>query len=266
MLLTLASTHHDPPGRLIPQLRRVLPELVGHFGAIAVRATQGTLPEAVALLEAAGALVRRGPTDSALLLGRARRDALALALETGADALLFCDFDRILHWAEQYPAELAGVIQDIPRRDVTVLGRTRRAFDTHPRVQRDTEAIVNAVYADVSGHPWDVTAAARGLSRRAAAAILGGCPEETIGTDVAWPLFAQRAGLTLGYIQTEGLEFETADRFADEIAAAGGLERWMAHLDADPRRWAARLEFARVEVEAALPYTTPPGTRPGGGG
>jgi hypothetical protein len=237
MNIALASTHHDPDGRLIAQLRRALPTLTGLFGAIAVRATERTPAETVAALQDAGALVRREAADSALLLGRARRGALALGLETGADALLFCDFDRALHWAERYPEELARVAQEIARHDLTVLGRTTRAFDSHPRIQRDTEAIVNTVYAQVSGHAWDVTAAARGLSRRAAEAILAGCPEETIGTDVAWPLFAQRAGLALGYIQTEGLEFETPDRFADEVAAAGGLDAWLARLDADPRRW-----------------------------
>src|SRR5258706_89934 len=80
--------------------------------------------------------------------------------------------------------------------------------------------------------------AARGISRRAAAAILAGCHEQSVGTDVAWPLFLQRrAGFTIGYYATEGLEFETADRYADQVAAAGGLEAWMAQLDADPQRW-----------------------------
>jgi hypothetical protein len=138
--------------------------------------------------------------------------------------------------------------------DFTVLGRTPRAFESHPRIQRDTEAIVNQVFATISGRDWDVTAAARAVTRRAAQAILQGCPDETVGTDVSWPLFAARAGLTLGYIATEGLEFETADRHADEVAAAGGLDRWLALLDADPRRWVERLEIAKIEVEAALPY------------
>jgi hypothetical protein len=134
------------------------------------------------------------------------------------------------------------------------LGRTPRAFASHPRIQRDTEAIVNQVFATLSGREWDVTAAARALSRRAAEAVIHGCPDETVGTDVSWPLFAARAGLTLGYIATEGLEFETADRHADEVAAAGGLGRWLDQIDANPRRWIERLEIAKIEVEATLPY------------
>src|SRR5262249_31269623 len=155
----------------------------------------------------------------------------------------------------RYPAELERIVVQLPEHDFTVLGRTERAFASHPRIQRDTEAIINTVYATVSGHHWDVTAAARGISRRAAEAILAGCPDESVGTDVSWPLFLQRAdSFTLGTIATEGLEFETADRYGAEIAAAGGLERWVTHLDADPQRWAHRLDLARIEVESMLPY------------
>src|SRR5256885_11454975 len=40
---------------------------------------------------------------------------------------------------------------------------------------------------------------------------------ESVGTDVSWPLFLQQDGnFSLGYIVTEGLEFETADRYRSE--------------------------------------------------
>ena len=255
--VVLAATHHDPEGRLYEQTARALPALVAMFGGLAIYATHATQARSLALLTEHGALVRREPPgqpSGLLTLGRGRRAALALGLELGAPTILFCDFDRALHWAERYPAELADVAAHDAAHDLTVLGRTQRAFESHPRIQRDTEAIVNQVYATIGGRDWDVTAAARRLTRRGAEAILRGCLDETIGTDVSWLLFAAHAGLSLGYIATEGLEFETADRHADEIAAAGGLERWMAQLDADPRRWAERLEIARIEVEAALPY------------
>ncbi len=75
-----------------------------------------------------------------------------------------------------------------------------------------------------------------------------------MSTDVSWPLFLERAGgFSLGYIATEGMEFETADRYGEEIAQAGGLAPWMARLDANPRNWAHRLDMARVEIEAMTP-------------
>jgi hypothetical protein len=256
--VVLAATHHDPEGRLYDQTVRMLPELARRFGGIAIQATHASQRRSLDLLAGAGACIQQeeAPASSNLiLLGRARRAALELGLQLNAPVILFCDFDRALHWAECYPDELMRIVTQLGERDFTVLGRTERAFASHPRIQRDTEAIVNTVYASVSGHTWDVTGAARGISRRAAAAILEGCAEESIGTDVAWPLFLQRrGGFTLGYHAAEGLEFETADRYGDQVVVAGGIEAWMARLDADPRRWAERLDVARVEVAAAVPY------------
>jgi hypothetical protein len=256
--VVLAATNHDPEGRLYDQTAHVLPALSRIVGGIAIQATHASQQRSLDLLAAAGAHVRREPAaafSSLMRLGRARSAAIELGLQLDLPVILFCDFDRALHWAERYPAELAQIVAELSARDFTVLGRTERAFASHPRTQRDTEAIVNRVYAAASGNAWDVTAAARGISRRAAEAILAGCPDESIGTDVAWPMFLQRAGgFTIGYSPTEGLEFETADRYADQVAAAGGVAAWIAQIDADPRRWIDRLEIARLEVAASLPY------------
>jgi hypothetical protein len=256
--VVLATTHHDPDGRLHDQAARVLPTLLRIFSGLAVQATYASQARSIELLRSAGALVRQETAaefNSLARLGSSRRAAIELGLRLEAPTLLFCDFDRALHWAELYPDELTRVAARIADSDFVVLGRTARAFASHPRTQRDTEAIINRVFASASGQEWDVTAAARGLSRRAAAAILEGCHEQGIGTDIAWPLFLQRAGgFALGYVATEGLEFETADRFADEVAEDGGVESWIARIDADPRQWALRLELARIEVEAAAPY------------
>jgi hypothetical protein len=254
----LAATQHDPDGRLYDQTARVLPALLRIFSGLAIQATHASQERSIALLRSTGALTRR-ETDARFnslpKLGGARRAAIELGLRLEAPVLFFCDFDRALHWAEHYPDELARAVARASRSDFVVLGRTERAFASHPRIQRDTEAIVNRIFAAVSGQPWDVTAAARVLSRRAAAAILEGCGEQSIGTDVAWPLFLQRrGGFTIDFAETEGLEFETADRYAGEVAQAGGLEQWLARLDADPRQWAFRLDLARIEVEAATPY------------
>lgn len=253
--ITLACTHHDPEGRLRNQAERIAPVLQRIFYGIVVRATDRTPDDALLPLMQTGAHIHRAPSCGHLRLGRARREALRLGLEAGAHHVLFCDLDRALHWAEYYPAELASVAGLIPAYDFLILGRTPRAFDSHPRAQCDTEAIVNRVFAQVSGQEWDITAAARGISRRAATAILDACPDETIGTDVSWTLFLQRTGLyAIGAVETEGLEYETADRFPEEVAAAGGIDAWKARIDADPREWALRLEIARIEVEAAVAH------------
>ena len=258
MTVALAATYHDPEGRMHGQIKRVLPVLTRIFGGLALRASHSTHPPSLALFAEAGAAIVQGSPEQAIerfKLGQARRAAVTLALQFDCPLILHCDCDRVLHWAERYPQELEQVVTGMADYDFTVLGRTPRAFDSHPRIQRDTESIVNHVFATASGHAWDVTAATRGLARRAAEAILAGCPDEEVSTDVSWPLFLERAGgFSLGYIATEGMEFETADRYGEEIAQAGGLARWMARLDADPRNWAHRLDMARVEIEAMTPY------------
>lgn len=257
--VTLATTYHDPQGGLLPQLQQQLPRLLDLFAAITVNASPELHPPTRDLLRNAGVEViqspRTTPSDGVPQLGQVRRAVVAQALQHATPHILYCDGDRILHWGERYPEELARILQELPAHDFTILGRTGRAFATHPQVQRETEAIINALYAKLSGHAWDITAAARGFSRAAAQAIVAGCLDDSIGVDASWPLFLQqRGGYSLHAIQTEGLEFETATQYPAAVAAAGGEDAWKATLDADPKRWAFRLNVARVEIEAMQPY------------
>ena len=258
MVLWLAATYHDPDDRLYDQSERMLPRLTALFGGVAIDASRRVPARTLALLRQQGVQVRvRAAEEDGgfATVGRARRGAIDLAVQHEAAWVLYCDFDRILHWAEFWSDELRelGIGQDAA--DCTVLGRTARAFASHPGVQRDTEAIINRVFARVSGRAWDVTGAARILSRGAVRAILDGCDDDSISTDCTWPLFlARTGGFSLGYREAEGLEFETADRYTGEVAAAGGLSSWLDQIDADPRMWALRLEVARQEVAAMIPY------------
>ena len=88
------------------QIARVLPILSRLFDGMAVQASSSAPGRSLALLAAAGAAVRRtdtGPAAGIEGLGRARRDAVELALRHAAPAILFFDFDGLLHWAERYP-------------------------------------------------------------------------------------------------------------------------------------------------------------------
>ncbi len=254
--VTLALIQHDPRGLLFDQTVRALPQLQRLFADMAVHASATTDGHSLEYLAQHRVRVEAEATQTGFsYIGRFRRAAVELALRDSDDFILYCDFDRVLHWIEHSPQELAEVAQQIAAHDFTVLGRTPRAFATHPRIQRDTEAIINHVFARVFDQAWDVTAGARGLSRRAAEAIVAGCLDDQISTDVTWPLFIRGRGeFSFGYLETEGLEFETPDRYLDEVVRAGGVARWSEQLDDDPQHWAHRLELARIEVEALIPF------------
>ena len=114
-----------------------------------------------------------------------------------------------------------------------------------PRRLATTEGVVNEIFRLVSGRPWDVAMAARGLSRRAAEAIVKGCSVDTIGNDCAWPLFCESRGLTLDYLEADGLTYRTESDYA-----ADAEDR----RDGDPRAWAQRVRLAAQHVEAMRPY------------
>ncbi len=255
--VALALIQYDPDGALFDQTVRILPRLQQVFADIAVYANAATSPRSIGYLRQQGVHVTAEGAQVGLNhVGWFRRASVQLALHSPCPFILYCDFDRILHWMEFYAQELIDVARRLTQYDFTVLGRTERAFATHPRIQRDTEAIINHVFERVSGWPWDTGAGARGLSRRAAEAIVTGCLDDQVSNDVTWPLcLRQRGGFTLGYIETEGLEFETPDRFPLEVAQAGSVAQWSERLDDDPQHWSHRLELARIEVAALLPFT-----------
>jgi hypothetical protein len=261
MTITLATTYHDGKDRMYDQIVHALPALTRLFDGIAVQASSAAPSRSLAALADVGARVGQDDPrqpEGATQPGRIRRAALALALQQQTAFLLYFDFDSILHWVQHYPDELAAVLARIPDHDMTLIGRSRRALDSHPDGQRETEVFVNHAFAHLSGHAWDVMRSGRGLSRRAAQVIVAECAEDGISVDVVWPLFLLRkGGFSIGGIAVEGTEFETPDRYEPEIAAAGGYTQWLRQIDADPRRWAHRLNLARMHVEAMIPYAGP---------
>ncbi len=261
--VALATTHHDPEQRMDRLTLDLLPALRQVYPYIALIITPDT-PLAPALAQMPTLHLHCLPADfpgGMQNLGRVRRMVVeqAFALAPTISHIHLCDFDRILHWVAYYRDELQEVVAQIPLYDVTVLGRTARAFASHPRTQRDTEQIINHVFALASGRAWDVTAAARGLSRRASNYLVQHCADATVGIDCSWVLCALRhPELTHTYRETEGLEFETPDRYPAEIAAAGGVAAWVATLDAHPQQWLHRTQVAALEIESITRWAATP--------
>ena len=145
--VALALIQHDPRGLLFDQTVRVFPTLQQPFADIAVQASAATAARSLDYLRQHNVRVEAETTHTGFgYIGRFRRATVELALRGTCDFVMYCDFDRALHWAEYYPQELREVVRTITACDFTVLGRTPRAFATHPRIQRDTEAIINHVF------------------------------------------------------------------------------------------------------------------------
>lgn len=253
-MTALAGTLHDPRGDLLPALRERAPLLRGYTG-VYLATTAATDPRLPAFLAERGAVVVPGDAR----IGVARRTALAAAVagdDGGAGDVLACDFDRWLHWAGRFPEELAGLPVRLARRRPALwyacLGRTARAFATHPPVQRVAERATNRALSLAVGRRLDATAGAAWLAREGAAAVLRGSVAKTAATDLEWPALIHRADpRRLVGLATEGLEFETAAFWPEaEVAAAGGRDAWVRDRYERPEVWLARLRLATDSVAA----------------
>jgi hypothetical protein len=255
--VALAMTSHERDDRLVDLAEAQLPALADRYTTLIAYCSRETHPALLAVLRRCGAAVHLDSTEAAGIqqLGIIRRETLRAGLLAGTSHLQLCDFDRAIHWSACCPGEMDAIAAEIPSYDLLVLGRTERAWASHPPYQAETEPLFNKVFALVSGRSWDIGAGSRGLSRRAAETLLETSQEPTIGVDAEWPLLLlNRDGFCVGYRPCEGLEFETADRFGAEIEAAGGYAAWEAQMSADPGRWVLRLRVALLIAEAAVRY------------
>ncbi len=249
--VAFASVVHDPDGRLFRTMADAFPPLLGmHAGAfVVVSAT--TVADVERELWRLGVQVARERRPN---VADGRRQALAMARSAGSPYIHYCDLDRALHWARFYPAELAATIAQVPGVDLLVIGRTQRAFASHPRCLRDTESLANQVFALAHGRRWDLCAAARGLSAAAADLILKRSRVVGVGTEAEWPaIVLAQGGLTVAYVETDGMEYETADRYPEEVAADGGIEAWTEQQSLSPANWVLRLAYAHAIASAAMP-------------
>jgi hypothetical protein len=249
----LAATLHDPDGRYLEHLRRTSAHLESYLGVV-VAFTRGTSPAVIGHLQAAGA--RTLEVDSGQI-GTARRAALhAARAASESSPILSCDFDRWLHWASTYPDELRALPRlataQRPDRTYVCIGRTRRAFTTHPQAQQWPEAATNHALSLVAGHAVDAVAGGTWLSPNGAEIVLRDSIEMTAATDLEWPALVLKCDPDgVGAIFVEGLEFETATFHQEDVLAAGGREEWIRLKYDRPDVWEQRLRLA-VDSVAAL--------------
>jgi hypothetical protein len=247
----LVATLHDPDGAALASIGTAAP-LLSTYPLVVVAATDATDPRVTAALRALGARVVPGGRA-----GEGRRAALRAA-GPEADAYFSCDLDRWLHWAAVWPEELAALPARVahlnargPRPWYVCLGRTARAFRTHPPAQRVPEAATNRALSLAAGRTLDAVAGAAWLTPEATAIVLAGSREPTAATDLEWPaLILRHDHARLRGLRCEGLEWETPDFHPAAVTTAGGRDAWVRAVFDTPEMWAARLELAAASTAA----------------
>jgi hypothetical protein len=219
---------------------------------VSVAATVVTDSRVTNRLQALGVQVVEGGAT-----GAARRAALeAIPSELASSNI---DFDRWLHWLIAWPDELGGLSARIERVAARqgvapwciVLGRTARAFATHPQVQRLPETATNRTLSLTAGKPLDAVSGAVWLSAEGREIVLASSVEESAATDLEWAgLILRQDPARLHGLRFEGLEWETPDFHAAAIAEAGGLERWVRATFDTPTMWTSRLQLSAASVSA----------------
>ncbi|MCA9915647.1 MAG: hypothetical protein KC496_19970 [Anaerolineae bacterium] len=246
-MMSVALTMTWKPNGEADRLQQQIPFLQEIYGALGV----SLAPEADALLiDALRQHMQVAPNEG---IGTGRMAALRLGYESGCDFVHYVDGDRLIRWAETEPEELRQIVHDLQSFDCAVIGRAEAAFASHPAALRETERIINAVFSDFIGQPLDFGAGTKAFSRDAVRFLLvnseyaGG-----LGNDVVWPVLCHRAGMHIGALWAEGMDWETADRFQQQAATDDAQKFAAEAYDADPTRWAFRVDMARKIIEAGL--------------
>jgi hypothetical protein len=245
--IALAATW-NPRGET-DRLQRLLPQMRAEYAAMCIVLPPDVeTPRLSELAEAACLSFTMAPAWS-----WGRRLSVQQALESGADFIHYADLDRLLRWVEIRPDEWRKTLVAIQQTDYLVIGRTPAAYATHPQAMVQTEAISNLVTGYLTGQPMDVSAGSKGFSRRAAQLVAANTePVRAIGADAEWTVLLKRAGFSIAYVEVDGLDWETADRYRERAADPAEQKLAAQAYDADPAHWARRVEIALEIVISGL--------------
>jgi len=216
--MVLASTIHDPEARLLSEIFEVSSLRLDDESVVVAYSPQ-THSGITELLEDYGYLLVEGG-ESVVSVYRA---ALGRSLQEGPGHVFYCDLDRLLHWSKTFPMELAETRKKALAYDFLMVGRTRRAFATHPPTQTLTEEVANLVASKVAGASsvMDFISVCWGLSAPLVECLLSRPEINAHGFFCGWPVATWGMAVRRGYVEVDGLEWETPDRYEAEISRLG---------------------------------------------
>jgi hypothetical protein len=231
----LICVTHDPNGKNISLVRKLSHKLNHIYSDLYITVSEVTDKDLIDELERNRFNVRVIPKKGA---AHARREVLKFGLQGSNQHFHYCDFDRLLTWTDKYDYELKDIVDEIPRHDYLILGRTERAFNTHPIEWIETEKVTNRIFSLELGQEADVTAGSCGFSRQCAQLISKNSKDKM--TDAEWPMIVHRIGnQKVGYRAVEGLEY------TEDI---NGITRQIS----ESEKWFGRVKLCFIISESAI--------------
>jgi len=242
--ICLVSPLHDPDARLAKAIRTHGKELKRiYFGHIAIRATKKTNKETLKALDSANiSYTLQTTSGSYVSMGKTYKEAIAMGIKMKTRNIHVCDFDRILHWVKTYPNELRDIIEILPANiGITWIGRTKRAFESHPKSQREPEEIVNILASEVAGIEIDIMAGSFALDLATAKLMIKKSKRNDYAFYSEFINIAKNNGVQINSLITEGLEWETPDQYIEKIRHEG-YQDWLEEFMSLPE-WKRRIEL-----------------------
>ncbi len=240
--IALAATLHDPEGVLLAETARRLPRLVRLYARVRVACSPPTDSRIRALLAAHGCDAGSPPSNTR---GPLYRRAVRRALAGDAVAVHYLDFDRALHWVARRPAELAALLRRAERHSALLIGRTPRAHASHHEALHATELDAAQAFAARLGLRGrvDFLVPSFVLRRDLAARLLARSRARGSTMYGEWVALLAGLGAPLAYRECAGLDWETPDRYPDDVRRVGRAA-WRRAMST-PEEWAMRRAMAR---------------------
>ncbi|MEK7559403.1 MAG: hypothetical protein AAB521_03785 [Patescibacteria group bacterium] len=246
----LVSPLYDPDARLAQQVLNNGDKLFKIYaGNIFVSISHKTSEETERALEK----VKIPFITSAhqISLGENYRRAIAGGLKLQASHIHLVDFDRALHWAQRYPDELRRIDKEVEKiKGFISFVRTRRAFESHPLIQRTTETAVNAIATEIVGMDVDIMSGSFGFDRKLAEEIMRDSRRNDFGIYAEFLTIALKHKKKINVIEVEGLEWETPDQFQDKIEKEG-YSAWLEEFESLPE-WKKRIRLMEESAEVMI--------------
>lgn len=249
----LVSPLHDPEARLAKAIRTYGKNLKTiYFGAIIVKVTKNTHEDTLKALTSANiSFSQRTTKGNYVAMGKTYKEAIALGLKLKTRHIHVCDFDRILHWVKVFPNELKDIVEILPSNTgITFIGRSKRAFETHPKTQKQTEEIVNILASEVAGINVDIMSGSFAMDNQSAKIILKKSKRNDYSFFAEFLSIAKKAGIQINTLMTEGLEWETPDQYTDKIRKEGYSD-WLDEFMSLPE-WKRRIELMEKNTEVLI--------------